>query len=390
MIKANKRVFDKLRFRTSQNKHDLIPRFIATNESEKMKLRETRFHSDPSYVLSESTAIYFAEFNSEIYAIAKGIQRKAATDQLTLVVPIDAGLFTAIVSELPIGVAQHITDEYLVEKIFFPIEEADPGPPTVAYPLHEIQPLFEPFDVYRVHPDSPLLADNFADRIALHILTTTQTSTPLPFRRATLDRFSDATITPAKNLPHRLLLRTYLENRWDQAFLDIYRCLEQLFPLARVGRLIEKINLRMARVQAADIEGEEPTSTERQENNLVLYELAELTESILGWRAKEDDAICELIESLEPKLLAEIFCYFGIDENNEKAAARAAEQLYKMRNRAVHFRPIHSAEPEPSHDEWECATTWLIKAVCSLYERIGNELRDSSPPLDAHFRMSII
>lgn len=373
MTIANRRVFDKLRFYSESHKSDNVVRYIETNESDKQALRETKFYSHPSHVFSDSTAIYFAAFDSNIYVIAKGFFNKAASDELSLT-EANAGLFTAIVSELPINVASRTRDEQLTENIFFPVDETEVGPPKVSYKLEDIERFFEPFQIYSVASESLLLHDDFADRIALHFLVATKAATHIAFRGATTERFTEASITPATNYPHRLLLRAYLAHRWDQVFLDIYRCIEQLFPLSRVRRLMVGMNQK----HAARVPPQTP-------NSLRLHELAELTESTLGWRAKEDDAISELVESLHPDLILEICCYFDIDEKHDRAAYKVAEQLYKLRNRAVHFRPIHSNEPELDSDKWECITVWLLRATCSLYEGSGRELRSNYLPLEQHF-----
>jgi len=401
-INANSRVFDKLRLRSLKYKQDSIPRYISTSKTEKAQLAEVCFHADPTFMFSDSSAIFFAKLETKIFVIARGLRKSLTSDQITLI-EMTAGLFTAVVSELPIEVASHVTDAELEEKIFFPLEEIDSGPiEPISYSVEEIQPFFEAFDVYEVSENSPLLQDGLSDRIALHLLATTGGSIRLPYREATITRFLDAAISPASNLPHRLLLRAYTEHRWDQAFLSIYRCLEQLFPFSKISRLKIAIE-KTAKNKVAPIllppNGEETANeasldTDAQLksspwNSLQLHELAVLTENILGWRAKEDDAISDLLLDLQKSLIEEICLYTGIDPKHEKAANKAADALYRMRNRAVHFRPIHANEAEPTDEEWESVTTWLLRAVCALYEQLGTELRAAPFLLQDKFRYSI-
>lgn len=159
----------------------------------------------------------------------------------------------------------------------------------------------------------------------------------------------------AETIPFSLPLQGLLAYSWPALFLDLYRCLEQLYTTLKMKSLVEKIP-----------------------HTGSLADLAYLLEEELQWRPREQEALNSILALSTEETRGKIFSAFKIEtsEGADYSPSTCAKSIYKLRNSHVHFRPAMKAEFKPS-GQWNEIVIAMCDAVDDVYEAIGFEfLRD--------------
>ena len=163
----------------------------------------------------------------------------------------------------------------------------------------------------------------------------------------------------ADTIPFSLPLQGLLSYNWPSLFLDLYRCLEQLYTALKLKGLVEKISHKGS-----------------------LAELAHLLEEELSWRPKEQDALASILALSSNDTRSKILSAFEFDvaELTDYSSSKCAKSIYKLRNSHVHFRPAMKAEPKSSA-QWNEIVTAMCDAVDDVYDALGVEFLKERPGL---------
>ncbi|MBB5515735.1 hypothetical protein FHS89_001755 [Rubricella aquisinus] len=210
--------------------------------------------------------------------------------------------------------------------------------------LEDIAKLFPSVSVFKLNEDADSSGSIW--RSVGVLLSKFYGQGPIELSGEALNGLKELYEAGSNHVPFRNIVQGHLAITWSGLFLELYRAIEQLYSVPKLVKLTD--------IWAS------PKS---------FYELAELLESQLGWRPKEEDALRELIESCDASLLEMLANELCPDaENKSQAVAKA---IYKQRNSLVHFR---SAMPEQcySNEQWNNRICLMIKLVSQLYERHGN------------------
>ncbi|PKO68886.1 MAG: hypothetical protein CVU22_06990 [Betaproteobacteria bacterium HGW-Betaproteobacteria-16] len=344
MIDANMALFTTLGAAVG----DLVPedicrqkRSIQTDAEEKEWLKNLSFRSSPHLVLGPLSKFVLGSFKNDIYLIAIGIDIPSPPDDLQAV-PVNAGMFTAVVSELNVPLAS-IPDlpQQLREYVFYPVEEGK----TELLAMDVVRPYFENFSVFKIDPSSALALDAAHGlRAAIVATLSSPRSVPLAWPQAFRDRIGYMARDPKEHAPFHLLLRALTEARGETAFLAVYRCIEQLFPIPAIQELSTALGISSPPLQVA----------------------AEI-ESHLGWRRREDDALDHLFTNIDALLIDRIRVLSGADISAENPSRPVARRVYELRNQCVHYRPLHRNENTPPYETWLELCEPLLEVVQTLY-----------------------
>lgn len=346
MIDANVALFATL----SHVVGDLVPaeicwqrRAIRTTANEKEWLKEFSFHPSPHLVLGPLSRFVLGRFKESTYLIAIGIDIPSPPDDLQAI-PVNAGMFTAVVPELNVPLA-NIPDlpQQLREYVFYPVEEGK----TELIEFDIVRPYFEAFSIFKVDTSSALALDvAHGLRAALAATLSSPRSVPLAWPQGFLDRIGYMARDPNERAPFHLLLRALTEARGETAFLAVYRCIEQLFPIPAIQELSTALGISSPPLQvAAQIEAH------------------------LGWRRREDDALDHLFTSIDPQLIDRIRVLSGAHTSAENPSRPVARRVYELRNQCVHYRPLHRDENTPPYETWLELCEPLLEVVQKLYAR---------------------
>ncbi|MEA8826924.1 hypothetical protein PZS68_20065 [Klebsiella aerogenes] len=223
--------------------------------------------------------------------------------------------------------------------------------------LNEIVPLFPAlYFLKETTKDSTPYLNNL-ERVAGAFITAGYSSHPLEVNASLRLRLLSLFEAGSETIPFGLPLQGLLSYNWPSLFLDLYRCLEQLYTVLKLKSLVTKLPY-----------------------NGALAELAYLLEDELSWRPKEQDALASILAHTVEDTRSKILSAFklNITDSTEYSASKCASYIYKLRNSHVHFRPAMKAENKPT-EQWNEIVLAMCDAVDDVYEALGIDfLKDRS------------
>jgi len=226
--------------------------------------------------------------------------------------------------------------------------------------VNAISKLFPPLVV--VKGDSNYEFQHDLQRVMGSFLVRSLNNQQIELQEETIDTFITFFEAGSAYIPFGIIIRSLISVTWEGLFLDAYRCIEQIYSCIKVGELRE------------DWDSEKS-----------LRQLAELLESHLAWRPKEDDAFGSILEKCDPLgikdacTLLELPTEETLSENglqvtrprsDDKLARSVAKHLYGIRNNLVHYRPVHELIKK-SDDEWNSIIRLMLGFVQESYSLFG-------------------
>lgn len=214
--------------------------------------------------------------------------------------------------------------------------------------LNDILQLFPNILFYNV--DNTYIYSKSIERILGSYLSRGYGGAPLRLKPHSRTNFANFFEEGPDLAPYALPLRGLLSFSWSGLYLELYRCIEQLYATPKVLRL-----------------------TERWNSPLNIYEISKLLEDVLAWRPKEDEALELLFKELNPELCIAVQSAFRtqkFEDASRAPHAKAAKRIYALRNACVHFRPATKVG-EVSDVQWNEITVFMLQAVRQLYDRFG-------------------
>ena len=347
MKEVNKLLFDQLRPVAAARVGEAelkFPRAIATTASEKKWIKDATVEKPPQLVLGLKARICFVKFDSVDYIILIGLNLSFGVILELEVVPIHAGIFTLVAGLIDVGLADDSDLDYqLANRVFQPLEDVS----EVKCHLHnfeEIIRFFRPFQIFKIKPESGLLAgDDKMYRTALAVATAIPGCQQLPWTRAFVDQLLQMALDRSERTPFVLLFYCLTEVRPEAAFLNLYRCIEQLFPIAKIEDFSKAVGLMQP-----------------------VIEVASKLEEFLGWRRPETESIEELMTLTAVSLQENLYATLGL-EAKEATPTVLARRVYALRNQCVHFRPVHSHAVKNDPPNWILLCEALLGVVQDLY-----------------------
>lgn len=222
-------------------------------------------------------------------------------------------------------------------------------PPYGGHDLDLIIPLFPKIRYFKLDEEFNYLSQ--LDRIIGTYCAKSLSSTSMGISDRVCKKFSDLFESGADQIPFFILLRGMLSESHQILFLDLYRCVEQLYSIPRVSELTRVLGLAKS-----------------------IHEIARILEETISWRPKEDEALAALFSEVDVKVCDLIRASFGDREKVEdgkKSAERAAKRVYRLRNASVHFRPAMQGDDVSSVD-WDLLIDAMLSVVGHLYGAHGH------------------
>ncbi len=259
MIDANKYIFNELADFVEASQIDIVidiqkKRCIETNDEDKKWLKKLEIINDKYHILPNFQTASF-QYRGNDYFVAIGLQKYLETNQEEEVIQLlelNAGIITALLFELEISVDKKVDPYKIIEENFYPSEDE-----IIRYNFSKVKYFFEPICVYKIPENSPFLSlDNInITRISGFYIIKNSQLVSLKFSSNTLDEFEKLFFEGSKNIPYENLLLSLVSVSWKYSFLDIYRCIERLFPISALEDLHKKLNIKYSLLNFAnDIE----------------------------------------------------------------------------------------------------------------------------------------
>jgi hypothetical protein len=349
-IEANKAVFSALRDFVAASGHAVphphIARYIRTDETERNWLINAKVLGDPLPILPRfRTAL--VEHLGIRYLIIVGWDQANEPTEVAAVTEMNAGLATMLLAELRVPVRQFADPLRVINEIFIEGDERN----MAAFDAGLVREFFDPVTVYAISETSPFEGKNLA-RLACFFVSKNKDRLSLSFSDETMSVVQQISLLGVASIPFENILHAMNAVRWEHAFLEAYRCVEQMFPVPVISELRKKLSLTTP-----------------------IFDLSAHLESVTGWRAKEEDALKQICSGT-PKTAKDVL--LSIDDDPELSAdTNLGSWIYKRRNAIVHFRPGNQAV-RMKDESWDK----LIRGVLLITEHYYSEHDHilSSPP----------
>lgn len=220
-------------------------------------------------------------------------------------------------------------------------------PPYNGHGLDQVLPVFENVRFFEL--DRAVAYTNRLDRIVAAYCARVAPKSGIKLSLETQKEISRLIESGADEIPYHVLLRGMLSASHQFLFLDLYRCVEQLYSVPRVGKLLEALG-----------------------HSASIYDLSKTLEDALSWRPKEDESLLQLLSGIDVDHCKSIRAHFGDRDEIEdiKSVERAAKRIYKLRNESVHFRPAMTGD-ELSEKTWDSVICSMLLVVSDLYDKYG-------------------
>jgi hypothetical protein len=351
MVDANTKMFERLKEKLPteyQRIGGAVKRYILTSPSEKNWLQNVSFSTDPDLVFSTQQQVCIATLDAKSYLLCIGFKPDFGSEEFVQQ-EVNAGLFCAAVVELGLeAVIGEATSYELADKIFYPVDAQQPQ--KMGYEWETVGKYFPTFNLFQIPPGSPFFAlEDIVFRVGIFSLTKTASLRPLLWSSDALEIAREICTTENEHFPISLVLHAMLERKWEHAFLDVYRCIEFLFPFPKANDLKRALKL------------DSPTID-------ISYQI----ESVLGWRQQEDVALNTLFSKLQAEQLTLLSTALGVKAEEAPGVGSlcktVAKRIYKLRNDCVHYRPAQSKSQLRSMVDWPLLVQELLKAA-SFFHR---------------------
>lgn len=312
MISANKRVFSFLlsRIREAPIAVEELNqvRYIKTDDADKDWLRTLSIDESLSVLPKLKTAVF--TFDVKKYFVIIGWYDAENSEDLFTSVDINAGMATALISDLNIPLRSRVDPLEIVNEILPAYRGKD------EYEGHDFETVtnfFDGFHVFEINENAALPGGDIY-RLTGSFICQNKEKLPLPFSDGTLSGFEKVFFEGAVKIPYEFILMSLNAVQWKHSFLDLYRCVEQLFFVSALDDFHKKLSTEMS-----------------------LIDFCVEMEDVTGWRPKEEESLAKLLTDTPEyamKLLEEVKT-----ASTANAEANIAKWFYKLRNSIVHFRP---------------------------------------------------
>lgn len=254
-------------------------------------------------------------------------------------------LFVLVHSQYIKKCVDTISRSHIYDTILYVGEDEDPNR---AKPI-DIEDLLECFStisVYKICSGSAYDVEDL-DKVKGYFSVNASINT-LPFSQSTQASFSTLFDCNYKAIPFDIIHLSYITNSYKQSFIELYRCIEQLFPIPALEGLIGTGKL----------------------NALCPLEIAEIFEDNIGWRPRETEAIEAVLKDLDQSLLTRLD---SVTQNTQYYGFSHNKFIYRLRNQNVHFRKSLGVG-SLSNNKWEELIGIMLDIIYELYKKYDSKI----------------
>lgn len=349
MINANKSAFEKIFSRYSLLAEEEINLkdgkfYIQTNLVEKEWLKKVQIGE--SSVITRQLSASELTFEGRLYYAFWGYSfgQRNFDEEVIKVHEINAGILTALLSETPVNLDVNIRLSEFKET--FSVQHLQPD--YKGYSSAEVLQFLPPVVLIEI-PENSALAVADIYRIACYLIVNETSLIVLPYRKNTIDSFLRLILEEGGVLSFENIFNALTSVNWRHSYLELYRCIERLFPIKFLKELQADLGLT---------------------GSLVAF--AEKIEDRTSWRPKENVAIEKIFEDC-PESISVVFksCINNLDGQQD---VLISNYVYKLRNSIVHFRSKQS-QIKLNDDQWSEILYAQCEFIGHLYKKFQVELR---------------
>lgn len=272
------------------------------------------------------------EFESVDYIVIIGNNNIKCENNDLEYIDIDESFYIATAYGAKIGIKKDCSAYNILENICEP-----ENPETFqGYKLDVFKDFFEPIVIYKLPElcQSNIIFKKYVGTFLMY----NKAMLLLPFSKNTKQAYLD--IFTDNKCINENILSSSVAYCWRYCFLDIYRCLEPKFAYPSIKKLKSSLSLS-------------------HPSDIIDSSLCD----ILGWRAREEEAMIDLFNCLSQNLTTEFVSVKKSDEANN-----IGKRIYKLRNSIVHhYSDENNIEDVRTAVEWDNLICVMLKAIKEIY-----------------------
>lgn len=248
----------------------------------------------------------------------------------------NAGIFMLIVNELGIKPLKAIDSVLNAEnEVFLPVDDDK------IYNISTFYQFYPKITFFKPLKNSSLINSGDDDvshlKLSIFLLTCSKNVIELDFSEDFYNKLIEFCNLNNPLIPWGRIFRAITERRYENAFLEIYRCIEILYPLARIKELKKALE------------------TEKKH-----LDISSVIESTLGWRPQEEKALEDIFEKIEDDVKNKISLSHRDGGNPHKL-------FYKVRNNCVHLRPLQKTHGFLDGINWNLFMNGSLDIIFNIY-----------------------
>lgn len=318
-------------------------RYFHTSEEEKKWLLDAKLANSKRITPS----IFFTNlvFENKKYLVVIGLNilEDLSEEGVFYNTSVNAGILTILLAETELSLRNNVDVLDFKENILYQHESDE----YKGHSYEDIIKYIEPINIYEL-PNDSIFYNRDTHSTLVYILTKQPQHIYLRLSKLTLDSYLKISLEGAKNLPFENVFSSLVSVNWKHSFLELYRCIERLYPIGFVAELHDELKIQISFQDFLD----------------------KLDENI-GWKPKEEQALAKLLEKNTEQI--------NLDLDNIKSCistfstAPYSTLLYKLRNSIVHYRANHE-EIEIEDEMWDKLINVSINIIHNLYSIYNSKL----------------
>lgn len=327
----NKKLFDMIRSKGDQIIDDGKRRYInITDTTNRDFFLHAKLLSSIKPIIGYDFALF--SYSSEYYFVLIGSETPVFFNDDLITVNLDEGIFLAIISDLKITLLKDISETKIQD--FYNYYDD----PYSGHDFDDLKKFFLPICVYKITLSNNTNFDIALNKLAIDFFASNSDTTILPLSSDCRDYFLLLTYTTGDIIPIGNVLRSVNASTWVYCFLDLYRCIENLYDLGKIYKHYDSFKDQYC---FSDFYGK--------------------LGNTLNHKANEIEALTVLV-SLIDNHITPLLNHVLVGNEKEETF------IYRVRNNIVHHRN-DTENVDFDNEEWNKIIIFLLSSINFLYEK---------------------
>lgn len=214
----------------------------------------------------------------------------------------------------------------------------------VGHELKSFSELFVPITYYRINDQG--MRSWTMERCFSHAAVHALPAFPLRHSPDVMSLYKDLISSGVKHVPYDEIAHSLFSSHWKHVFLDLYRCIEYVFPARFFGEFLKNNSV-----------------------NIKSLDFARAIEKDLSYRPPEKASMDKLFSILSNDCIN--LLRIAVNGNANEGLESLAKKFYDLRNRVVHSRGA-LGNVELDQNTWNSITKFCLKAINELYNKLDS------------------
>lgn len=340
---SQRKIFEKIQEKGEIKDSFIDKRFLCFNENELHRFPQLKIKEILSPTIMHRFMI--VSDNNINYLIVSGCSDFLFTANIDEI-ELSVDLWIVAITELNLTINSNITPEFVKEYILPDIED-ELKDQKQEVPFQKIVECFPEISIFTIN-DAVNDYKNEINKLCIDFFCTHDEFVFLKFNANCIKSYKNILNCGYNEIPLDNILRSLTTTHWRYCFLDLYRCIERLYIIARAKEYKRDFN-----------------------SSLSIVDILPIIEKKIQKNPQEDLALKELFSLLPPSSFTIIYpCKEDVNQDNSSF-------YYSLRNSIVHHRK-DIMDKDFDDDKWNLLITFSLNSIEILYAMFNADLSISS------------